>query len=218
MLQIGGMSKGLSRILGVARDTRFTMDVGTNIKPHLQGRRRATDLHWPFAAAIASRHDEIFKKTPFVSGLHSVSRDVVKDIPEIASIPLLTTTLLDQDVPQGLAVAGRPIAENSTAVTLHAHQDVSRSADGHTAVFGAVVGVTGNQAIDVSFTVTSFEAGISNGKLTDRGWDARTSDRAACATNDRSRSHAATARQNRFVITGARSSGGDLENHSYADI
>ena len=156
------------------------MDVGTNIKPRLQGRHKATGLHWLFMAGNVprhhvSRHHEIFKKTPFVSGLHSVSRDVVKDIPEITSIPLLTTTLLDQDVPQGLAVAGRTIAENSTAVTPDAHQDVSRSADGHTAVFGAVVGVTGNQAIDVSFTVTSFEAGISNGKLTDAALDARKS-------------------------------------------
>lgn len=203
------------------------MNAGTSIKPRLQGRQRATGLHWPFVAIDAarhhvSRHDEIFKKTPFVSGLHSVGRDAVKDMPEIGSIPLLTTTMLDQNVLQGsasegLAIAGCRIAENSTAVTPYAHQDVLRSADMHTAA-GAVVGVTGNQAIDVSFTVTSFEAGISNGKLTDAALDARKSKRDVCATNLGAELHAAIAEQNGFAIAGARLPGSDLENHSHADV
>lgn len=199
------------------------MNAGTSIKPRLQGRHGATGLHWlsmlgPFLAPDVSRHDEIFKKTPFVSGLHSVGRDAVKDIPEIASIPLLTTTMLDQDDPHGVANAGRQIAENPTAVTPHAHQDVLRSADGHTAAFGVVVGVTGNQAIDVPFTVTSFEAGVSNGKLTHRGWDACTPNRAACATNAGSDLHARIARRSGLTIAGAGLLRGDLENHSYADV
>jgi len=197
------------------------MNAGTSIKPRLQGRQGATGLHWPFAAVAArphhvSRHHEIFKKTPFVSGLHSVGRDAVKDIPEIASIPLLTTTMLDQNAPQAIAVAGRKIAENSTAVTRHSHQDVLRSADERTAA-GDVVGVKGNQAIDVSFTVMALAAGDSNGNLTDRRWDARQSRWAACATNAGAEDMS-FAKQDRFVIAGASLLGGDLENHSYADI
>jgi hypothetical protein len=196
------------------------MNAGTSIKPRLQGRQGATVLHWPLVAMDVpphvSRHHEIFKKTPFVSGLHSVGRDAVKDIPEIASIPLLTTTLLDQDAPHGIAVAGRQIAENPTAVTRHSHQDVLRSADERTAA-GDVVGVKGNQAIDLPFTGMALAAGDSNGNLTDRGWDARTSRWAACATNARVGDVSFT-KQDRFVIAGASRSGGDLENHSYADI
>lgn len=201
------------------------MDVGTNIKPHLQGRHGATVLHWLFAADAVSKdvswHHEIFKKTPFVSGLHSVSRDVVKDIPEIDSIPLLTTTVLDQDVPEGLvstdfAIAGRQIAENSTAVTPHSHQDVLRSADERTAA-GGVVGVRGNQVVDASATVAALHPEHSNGNLTDRGWGACTSRWAAGATNAGA-GDVSFVEQNRFFIAGASLLGGDLENHSYADI
>ncbi|WP_398476467.1 hypothetical protein [Tardiphaga sp.] len=199
------------------------MDVGTNIKPRLQGRHKAAGLHWPFMAGNVpshhvSRHHEIFKKTPFVSGLHPVSRDVVKDIAEIASIPLLTMTALHPEAPQGSADACWMIAENPAAVTPHSHQDGLRSADEHSAASGDVVGVTGNQAIDVLFTVTSFGAGISNGKLTDRGWDARKSKRTACATNAASGLHTSVVERDRFASAGASLSGGDLEKHSYADI
>lgn len=199
------------------------MNVGTNIKSRLQGRQGAAGLHWSIAAdhvsrRYVSRHHEIFKKTPFVSGLHPVSRDVVKDIAEIASIPLLTTTLLDQDVPQGFAVAGWMIAEKTTAVTSHSHQDVLRSADERIAACGGVVGVKGNQATGVSFTVASRDAGISNGKLTDCGGDARKSNRAAGATNALSAAIASFAVQDRFASAGANLLRGDLENHSYADI
>jgi hypothetical protein len=194
------------------------MDVGTNIKPHLQGRLGATGLHWLFVAGDVSRHHEIFKKTPFVSGLHPVSRDVVKDIAEIASIPLLTMTALDLEVPHGPASAGDTIAENPAAVTPHSQQDVLRSADEYSAASGDVVGVKGNQAIDALFTVTSLSAGTSNGNLTDRGWDARTSKRAACATNAASGRRVSFAEQDRFVSAGASLSGGDLENQYYANI
>ena len=198
------------------------MNAGTHIKPRLQGRQEATGLHWLFAKADVSWnvswHHEIFKKTPFVSGLHSVSRDVVKDIPDIASIPLLTMTASGLEVPQGSARAGDTIAENSAAVTPHSHQDVLRSADEHSAALGDVVGLKGNQVIDALFTVTSRDAGISNGKLTDHGWDARKSKRAACATNAASGLRTSFAEQNRFVSAGASLSGSDLEKHSYADI
>ncbi len=193
------------------------MDVGTNIKPLLQGRHEAVGLHRPFVTSDVSAHHEIFKKTPFAAGLHSVGRDAVKDIPDIVSIPLLTTTMLDQDVPQGSADAGRMIAENPKAVTRHSHQDVSRSADEFAAV-GAVVGLKGNHVIDALFTVTSFHAPISNGKLTDRRSDARTSNGAGCATNGGTGLHNIFARQTRFAIAGASFSGGDLENHSHADV
>jgi hypothetical protein len=192
------------------------MDVGTNIKPHQPGRQQATDGQWLFVIGqrSMSQSSKIFKKTPFVSGLHSVSRDVVKDIPEIASIPLLTTTMLDQDVPQGLAHAGRMIAENSTAVTPHSHQDVLRSADRWTARPGDVVGLRGNRA-----TVASFAAGFSNGKLTDGGSDARPFKWTACATNRASGVHQTFANRAALTSAGALSlSGGDLEKHSYADI
>lgn len=196
------------------------MDVGTNIKLLLQGRQKATGLYWPFAGSDVlcdvSAHHEIFKKTPFVSGLHSVSRDVVKDIPEIASTPLLTTTMLDQEASQVLAGAERVIAEKPTALTPNFHQDVLRSADERSAD-GDVVGVKGNQAIDVLFTVTASDAGDSNGNLTDYGRDACTSRWAACATNAGAED-VSSAEHDRFVIAGASVSGGDLENHSYADI
>jgi len=194
------------------------MNAGTSIKPRLQGRQGAMDLYWPFAAAGVSAHHEIFKKTPFVSGLHSVSRDVVKDIPEIDSIPLLTTTMLDQNVPQGFAVAGRMIAENSTAVTPDSHQDVLRSADERTAALGDVVGLKRNRAIETSFTVSASAIGASNGKLTVDRWYARKSKRTARATNDWSTTHVALMPRDGFTIAGAGHFGGDLENHSYADI
>jgi hypothetical protein len=192
------------------------MDVGTNIKPHQPGRQGATDRRRLFVVGHGSMSEssKIFKKTPFVSGLHSVSRDVVKDIPEIASIPLLTTTMLDQDVPQGLAHAGRTIAENSTAVTPHSHQDVLRSADERTAGPGDVVGLKGNRA-----TVASFAAGISNGKLTDSDLAARPSKRAVSATNHALGTSQTFAKRTGLTSAGASSlSAGDLENHSYADI
>lgn len=194
------------------------MHVGTTIKPLLPGRPGAAGPHWRFAAADVSIHHAIFKKTPFVSGLHPVSRDVVKDIPEIISIPLLTTTVLDQVVSQGFAIAGRTTAENSTSMTPYSYQSVLRSADERTAACGDVVGVQGNKAIDTSFTVTSLNARISNGKLTDRGLDACKSGRAARATNAWLGIRSIFLLQNRFAIAGASFSGGDLENHSYADV
>lgn len=90
----------------------------TSITPHWPG-RPATAWRSPSALGRHPVSDcvEIFKKTPFVAGLHPVSRDVVKDTADIASIPLLTTTLLDQDGSPGeIAGAGRMVAENPTAV------------------------------------------------------------------------------------------------------
>lgn len=190
------------------------MDVGTNIKSHMPGRQGATGGQRPFVVGRGAICFEIFKKTPFVSGLHSVSRDVVKDIPEFVSIPLLTTTRLDQDVPQGLATAGRAIAESSTAVKPHPHQSVLRSADEWTVTPDEAVGVCGSRA-----TVVSFATRISNEKLTDGGFDARPSKRVACATNHASGTHETFTKRVDFPSAGASSlSGGDLENHSYADI
>ncbi len=161
-----------------------------------------------------SRSSEIFKKTPFVSGLHSVSRDVVKDILEFVSIPLLTTTRLDQDVPQGFAGAGWAIAESSTAVKPHFHQSILLSADEWTVMQDDVVKVSGGRTIAASFTT-----GFSNEKLIDRGFEVRASKHVACATNHASGTHETFTKQVEFTSAGAWSlSGGDLENHSYADI
>lgn len=193
------------------------MDVETNIKSHMPGRQGATHGQRLFVARHGSTTEssKVFKKTPFVSGLHSVSRDVVKDMREFTSIPLLTTTSPDQDVPQAFAVAGRTIAESSTAVKPHSHQSVLRSADRWTARRGDALGVRGRHA-----TAVSLATGISNGKLTDGGLDARPSKRAACATNHTSGTHVTFAKRVELTSAGALSlsGGGDLENHSYADI
>lgn len=186
------------------------MDVGTNIMSHVPGRQRATGEQRSFVIgrSAISRSFKIFKKTPFISGLHSVSRDVVKDIPEFVSTPLLTTTRLDQDVPHGLAGAGRVIPESPTAVKPCPHQSVLRSADQW------VVAGSGKR-----ITVLSFVTGISNEKLTDGGFDARPSKRVACATNHASGTHEIFTKRAAFPSAGASSlSSGDLENHSDADI
>lgn len=197
------------------------MDVGTNIKSHMPGRQMATGGLRSFVVGHGSmsKSPEVFKKTPIVSGLHSVSRDVVKDILEFTSIPLLTTARLDQDVPQGLVIAGRAVVESSTAVKPHSHQGVLRSADEWTAIQGDVVELDVAEVRGRQTTVAVFATGISNGKLTDGGFDARTSKRAACATNQASGSHETFAKQVGLTSAGALSlSGGDLENHNYANI
>jgi hypothetical protein len=192
------------------------MNVVSNTSPQMPGRPKATDGQWLCLSGhgAMSEFSKIFKKTPFVSGLHPVSRDVVKDVAEIASIPLLTTTTLDQDVSQGFAGAGWTIAENPTAVTPHSHQGVLRSADERTAAPGDVVGSKGNHAVRASLAV-----GISNGKLTGGELDARPSKWAASATNHASVVHDTFAKRNGLTSAGALGlSAGDLENHSYADI
>ncbi|OYU90441.1 MAG: hypothetical protein CFE29_06090 [Bradyrhizobiaceae bacterium PARB1] len=192
------------------------MNVGTNIKSQMPGRQGATGGQRPFVIGhdSISKSLEVFKKTPFISGLHAISRDVVKDIPDIVSVPLLTTTRLDQDVPQDFVIAGRAIAESSTVVKPYPHQSVFRSADEWTAAGGDAVGLRGKQA-----TMVPSGTGISNGKLTDSPFDARTSKPLACATNHLSPTHQTVAHQVELTSAGALSpSGGDHENHNYADI
>jgi hypothetical protein len=94
------------------------MDVKTNIKSRLPSRHMTEGRElalrgalpsamslttpqgeWPVAGQVLraeeSRAVEIFKKTPYSTGLKRVSRYVAKDILEVASIPLPKTTLLD---------------------------------------------------------------------------------------------------------------------------
>jgi hypothetical protein len=120
------------------------MNAGTHITQQAPRRHQAFGRLRPCDRDGVSESFEIFKKTPFVAGLHSVGRDVVKDIPEIASIPLPATIAFDQDDPKGMMPGqGRPVAESPTAVKPHCHQDVLRSADTVSAVFGAIVGARG---------------------------------------------------------------------------
>ncbi|QUS40144.1 hypothetical protein RPMA_15870 [Tardiphaga alba] len=210
------------------------MDAETIITPHMPSRPGATSRHLPWASMSSVTHSfaighepvselvEIFKKTPFVSGLHSVSRDVVKDIAEIGSIPLLTMTTLDHHLPQVSGLAGRMIAESSTAVKSHSHQDVFRSADARAAACADVVGSTGNQAKSPDWAVP-VGAGISNGKLTAGGGAGRTSERAGCATNHGSGTHRifanrTFAKTNRIAIADALClPAGVVEKQCYAD-
>lgn len=193
------------------------MDVGTNIKPPSQGRDRAASLPRAFVGYVSARR-EIFKKTPFVAGLHPVSRDVVKDVAEIDIIPLLTTRLPDRDVPQGLAVAGRLMMEKSTAVTLTFPQRVQRFADRRIAVSVGLVGGIETKTVNAAFTLSLNDAGRSNGNLTAKRWDRRTSDVAVRATKSRFDVSMSSEEPDQFANAGACLPGGDLENHRYADV
>jgi hypothetical protein len=193
------------------------MDVRTNIKPHWDSHLRATGLPYAYAPDVSACR-EIFKKTPFVAGLHPVSRDVVKDIAEIDIIPLLTTRLPDRDVPQGLAVAGRLMMEKSTAVTLTFPQRVQRFADRRIAVSVGLVGGIETKTVNAAFTLSPNDARHSNGNLTARRWDRRTSDVAVRATKSRFDVSMSSDEPDQFANAGACLPGGDLENHRYVDV
>jgi len=80
----------------------------TNAAPHLVGECEIN----LFEVA------KIFKKTPCAAGLKPGGRYVAKDMDEVANIPLLMKTLLDNGQLDGdcITVAGRPIAENLMSV------------------------------------------------------------------------------------------------------
>ncbi|RYX93484.1 MAG: hypothetical protein EON84_10125 [Bradyrhizobiaceae bacterium] len=193
------------------------MNIGTTVKLQLQSRRQATGWPSPWAARRLARR-QIFKKTPFVAGLHSVSRDVVKDIAEVETIPLLQTTLPDQDFPQGFAAAGRAIMERPTAVTLTFPQGVLHFADKRFAASVDVVAGMETEAVNASFTLSPNAARRSNGNLTPKRWDTDTSEMAASTTKSRSEVLMTFDGLHQFANAGACLSGGDLENHRYADV
>jgi dihydroxy-acid dehydratase len=74
---------------------------------------------------------KIFKKTFCAADLKPAGRDLAKDMPEVAGIPLLMKPLLDHGYLQGHdgVVIGRTIAEFPNCVKWNPHQDVVRSAD-----------------------------------------------------------------------------------------
>ena len=124
------------------------MDARTDIKqrlPAASGGWTNAALHLP---AIAHDVAEIFKKTPYVADSKPGGRDVAKDMFEIAGIPLLMKTLLENGHLHGdcLTVTGRTIAENLKSVNWDPHQDVVRSADKPITVTSGVIGLKGNLA------------------------------------------------------------------------
>jgi dihydroxyacid dehydratase/phosphogluconate dehydratase len=128
-----------------------------------------------FPRAHASRIDvaERFKKTPDVADLKPCGRDPAADRRQIADIPLLMKTLLDNGHLDGdcITVPGRPIAEDLKSAKLIA------------AACG-LVGWTGNgatvKAADMSVFVTL------NVKLTGAGLAGRRTKRTARETHHRS--------------------------------
>ena len=129
------------------------MDARTNIKGRLPSRRETEGLsrppHASRAAIVATSRNainaaphpstiafdlndagEIFKKTPCAQGLKPGGRYVAKDVREVAGIPLLMTTLLDNGHLRGdcMTATGRTIAENLKSVQLDPRRNVARSA------------------------------------------------------------------------------------------
>jgi uncharacterized protein len=130
------------------------MDARTNIEGRPPSRHvtvgRARELYASCAAVVAPPSEatdaaphlsgielslidvgEIFKKTPCARGLKPGGRYLAKDIDEVAGIPLLKKTLLDNGQLDGncLTVAGPTITENLKSVKRHPRQDLARAAD-----------------------------------------------------------------------------------------
>jgi hypothetical protein len=157
------------------------MDAKTNIKSRLPTRQLAEGPEHASRGALPltvgpARAPEIFKKTPYGTGLQRVSRDLAKDILEFANIPLLNTALLDHSQLQGdcLVAAGHTIAESLKTVKRNSDQDVMRSANKSITFDGDVVGSNGNPAsgifisADASTVGCEAGAGAPNVKLTDK--------------------------------------------------
>ncbi|MES2028661.1 MAG: hypothetical protein V4477_05745 [Pseudomonadota bacterium] len=225
------------------------MDVKTNIKSRLpsrhttEGRELALRGALPSATSLTSlqggrpvaghelraeesRSVEIFKKTPYSTGLKRVSRYVAKDILEVADIPLLTTILLDHGRLQGdcLAATGRMIAESSKTVKWNSHQGVMRSADKSITVAGDLVGSKGTLApgafelMDGSAIRRETDEGCLNVKLTDKELAARPTKGKRRATNHMSGTLWIYAQQVGSAISGAVTEPGRAhEKYCYAD-
>jgi dihydroxyacid dehydratase/phosphogluconate dehydratase len=111
------------------------MDARTNIKGRLPD-RQATE------GPSRAQHDlrniigEIFKGTPDVADLKPCSRDVAKDIVEIAGISLLMKTLLDTGHLYGdcITFPGRTNAEDLKSAKRGRRQDLARPAVAKVAV------------------------------------------------------------------------------------
>jgi dihydroxyacid dehydratase/phosphogluconate dehydratase len=170
---------------------------------------------------------EIFKKTPYGTGLKRVSRYVAKDILEIANIPLLKTTLLDHSRSRGacLTATGQMIAEKMKPVTRNSHQDVIRSADKPIAIGGDAVGSKGNLAFDIVDLEDGVPvrggavAGTFNVKLTDKELAAHPTRGTRGATNHTSGTLWKYARQAGSAIGGTVSKPDWAhEKYCYADI
>ena len=130
------------------------MDARTNIKGRAPSRHvtvgLARALHESCAAVVATSSEatdaaphlsaiefdlidvgEIFKKTPCARGLKPAGRYLAKDMREVAGIPLLKKTLLENGQLDGncLTVTGPTITENLKSVKRNPRQDLVRSAD-----------------------------------------------------------------------------------------
>ncbi|KAA0075957.1 dihydroxy-acid dehydratase [Tardiphaga sp. P9-11] len=163
------------------------MDAGTNIKWRLpirhmtEGREQASrgarsSAMGPATRGNPARTSQIFKKTPYGTGLQRVSRYVASDILEVASIPMPNETLLDHGQLQGdrLAADGKVIAESMKTVKWNSHQDVMRSANKSITCNGDLVGSKGNvapgifEAVDVCTIGRKSSESYLNVKLTDK--------------------------------------------------
>jgi dihydroxyacid dehydratase/phosphogluconate dehydratase len=178
--------------------------------------------------ASAARSFEIFKKTPYGTGLQRVSRYVASDILEVASIPMLNKTLLDHARLQRdrLAAEGEVIAESMKTVKRNSHQDVIRSADKSIAVTGDLVGSKENPTSDIFELVNDgiiirYDAGEAclNAKLTDKELAAHPTKGKRRATNHTSGTLWKYARQVGSAFSGVVTQPGRAhEKYCYADI
>jgi len=147
------------------------MDARTDIEARLESAaallapsRRSTD------AAVHLFGAEIFKKTPCVVDSKPGGRFVAKDIREVATIPLLMKTLLDNGHLREncLIATGRTITENLKSVTSHPKPE---------AAIGGPIAVHGDGG------VVDAEIGSLNVKLTDAGLAERKTSWKPGATN-----------------------------------
>lgn len=198
------------------------MDAKTNIRSRLpirhmtEGPEQASRGALPSAMGLATRGNpahtsEIFKKTPYGTGLQRVSRYVASDILEVASIPMPNKTLLDHGQLQRdrLAAEGQVIAESMKTVKWNSHQDVMRSADKSITCNGDLVGSKGNMApgifgsVDASTIGRKTDEGYLNVKLTDKELAAHPTKGKRRATNHMSGTLWTYARQVGSAISGA---------------
>jgi dihydroxyacid dehydratase/phosphogluconate dehydratase len=160
------------------------MDARTDIEIRLPSRHMTEGP--ARAQAGLSGQAEIFKKTPDVADLKPRGRHVAADMRQVADIPLLMNTLLDNGHLDGdcITVPGRPIAEDL------------KSAKPIAAACG-VVGWQGNGATVKAADMSNFrlagpargfdaEAGTLNVKLTGAGLAGRRTKRTVRETHHRS--------------------------------
>jgi dihydroxyacid dehydratase/phosphogluconate dehydratase len=175
--------------------------------------------------ASAARSFEIFKKTPYGTGLQRVSRYVASDILEVASIPMLNKTLLNHARLQRdrLTAEGDAIAESMKTVKRNSHQDVIRSADKSIAVTGDLVGSKENPIFELvnNGIIIRYDAGEAclNAKLTDKELAAHPTKGKRRATNHTSGTLWKYARQGGSAFSGVVTQPDRAhEKYCYADI